>query len=72
MTEDYIEVMDEEKEEADVDLSRRPIEKLKGSDLENSTVAEETRSGANKIRTCLFCGRSFKGNPAAIRVHLIP
>ena len=40
MTEDYIEVMDEEKEEADVDLSRRPIEKLKGSDLENRGDAQ--------------------------------
>ena len=49
-----------------------PVERLKSSALEWSTVIEADARAKNrgKDKTCLFCGKKYSGGPDKIRIHL--
>jgi hypothetical protein len=69
--EEVEEVEMEEEGEEEVDLSRRPVGDLKGTEVEYSCITSATRQGSNKERECVFCSRTFVGGPATVRNHIM-
>jgi hypothetical protein len=55
---------------ASLDWSEQPVDILKGTELEWSTITAASRANRAKLKCCLFCGRSYAGGAVHIREHL--